>query len=182
MAITSCSNTANLWRSNKNAASVLTRPNFNCKQKLANTLPDSHVARTCHKRGVSLVACEGRLAPLQKRLRPFAHICGRKTQAKRFRLVVEPGFDAVLAADQDRFEDAAQGLRRACRELLGQCIDFRVEFFRRDYAREHAQRMRAVRIDRCGGSGHIHRLTTTGQARATVRAARAQAPALLASQ
>src|SRR5262249_53183581 len=74
-----------------------------------------------------LAPAEARLAPLQKRLRPLAHVLGRKARRERLRFIVEALIDRALAACEHRIENPRERDRRRRRELIGDRRDLLVE-------------------------------------------------------
>src|SRR5262245_37721449 len=114
---------------------------------------------------------EARLAPLQKRLRPFAHVIRRKAIRKRLRLVVEALIDRAFAAFENRVENPRERNRRRRRELIGDGRDFLVELVRRDDAIDDAERERALRIDLIPEKAKLERGRPPRKPRQPLRAA-----------
>src|SRR6185503_21378852 len=92
-------------------------------------------------------------------------------QREGLRFVVESCVDAAVAADQHRIEYAAERVRRARGELVGDCIDLFVELFRRHDPVDESECERARSVDRRTEQAKLQRGTASGQAQQTLGAA-----------
>ena len=119
-------------------------------------------------------AAERRLALLQERGRPLAHVLRRHAHRERLRLELEADVLARFAAEHDRVEDPAQRVRRARRELIGDLLHFALELIGRDDAVHDAELQRARRRDVVAEQAQLDRRSATREAQQPLRAAEAR--------